>query len=249
MTTSATIPADVTAGNRAAGTIGLVCAIGVAVILGIHPFGTTELYDDGQRFLDHVSWFWITIHLVATPLLLGFAVVIWRWTTTLQNPVARLIGAWATLVAAAGMAIGTLHLIGTDTVTFFAFADTYEAAGGSEAAEIAADLLLRIHAATLVSWIVAFWFMVPLLLAAALYVEGDRPKWLTGATALSALCQVVSLVLFFQAGQHTTASENGLFRIGVTLLIAIIGIMAWELRRGAPLGSPAEAPTSAEAVT
>ncbi|MDH3298990.1 MAG: hypothetical protein OES24_00615 [Acidimicrobiia bacterium] len=97
------------------------------VILGIHPFGSTELYDDGAQYLEHVSAFWIVIHLAATPLLFGFPLVI---------------------------------------------------------------------------------------------------------------CQLASLILFFQAAQHTTASETGVFRVGVTLLIGLIGVMAWELRRGPPSANP-----------
>ena len=138
--------------DRAVGTIGLGCAVGVAVILGIHPFGTTELYDDGQKFLEHVSPFWITIHLLATPLLFGFALVLWRTARGMTNPMSTALAAWATLIATGGMAIGAIHLIGNDTTTFFAFSDTFEAGGGSEATLVAADLLLRIHAASLLTW-------------------------------------------------------------------------------------------------
>lgn len=222
------------AADRAVGTIGLVCAVGVAVILGVHPFGTTEVYDDGQQFLEHVGWFWIVLHFVATPLLIGFAPVIWRLASGLTAPAARMVGYFATMAAVGGMAIGALHLIGTDTITFFAFTDTFNAAGGgaNEAAALSADLLLRLHAATLATWIVAYWMMVPLLLALALYLEGDRPVWMTAAAAVSGVCQIVSIVLFLAAGQHTTVSENGFFRIGVTILVVLIGLVSWNMRQG-----------------
>lgn len=225
--------------DAAVGNIGLVCAVGVAVILGIHPFGSTELYDDGAQYLEHVSAFWIVIHLAATPLLFGFPLVIWRWGSGLADATGRALGLLATIVAIAGVAVGALHLVATDTVTFFAFTDTFEAAGGSEAVTVGADVLLRIHAATLVAWILSFWFLVPAVIAGALAADGARPAWMTGIAAISALCQLASLILFFQAAQHTTASETGVFRIGVTLLIGLIGVMAWELRRGAAIGQPA----------
>lgn len=230
-------PASIESGaasDRAVGTIGLACAVGVAVILGIHPFGSTDLYDDGTQFLEHVGWFWIAIHFVATPLLFGFAPVLWRLATGLTVPAARMVGYWAAMTAVGGMAVGALHLIGTDTVTFFAFTDTFNAAGGAanEAAALSADLLLRLHAATLVTWIVAFWFMVPLLLAVALYLEGNRPVWMTAAAGFSALCQVVSVVLFLAAGQHTAVSETGFFRVGVTVLVILVGLISWNMRQG-----------------
>ncbi len=233
--------------DRATGTVGLACAIGVAVILGIHPFGSTELYDDGQKFLEHVSPFWIVIHLVATPLLFGFALVLWRTARGMNNPMAATLATWASMIAVGGMAIGAIHLIANDTTTFFAFSDTFEAGAGSEATLVAADLLLRIHAASLVTWMVSFWFMVPAVLAAALWIERDRPMWLAAITGISALCQVIAIIMFFSAGQHTTASETGVFRVGVTLLIAVIAILAWELRRGAPVGQPAAATSEAAA--
>lgn len=234
MSSIVTSSTDVTEGDRAVGTIGLVSAVGVAVILGVHPFGTTDMYDDGQQFLEHVGWFWIAIHFLAAPLLFGFAPVVWRLAAGLTVPAARMVGYWAAMTAVGGMAVGALHLVGTDTVTFFAFTDTFNAAGGgaNEAAALSADLLLRLHAATLVTWIVAFWFMVPLLIALALYLEGDRPVWMTAAAGFSALCQVVAVALFLAAGQHTTASETGFFRIGVTVLVVLIGLVSWNMRRG-----------------
>ena len=38
-----------------AGTVGLVAAVMVAVILGVHPPGSTELYSDGRDFVEHVG--------------------------------------------------------------------------------------------------------------------------------------------------------------------------------------------------
>jgi hypothetical protein len=33
------------------GTFGVVIAVSVAVILGVHPWGSTDLYDDGAEFV------------------------------------------------------------------------------------------------------------------------------------------------------------------------------------------------------
>lgn len=225
--------------SRVTGTVGLACVVGVVVILGVHPFGSTELYDDGGRFLDHVSGFWIVIHLVATLLLFSFPLVLDRWAAGLRTPVGRMLGGWSSTVATLGMAVGAIHLVATDTVSFFAFRDTFEAGDGSESAAISADLLLRLHASTLTAWIMAFWFAVPALVGAALVVERRGPAWWRALAPLAAACQVVALVWFFAERQWTTGSETGAFRLGVTLLLLVVGILAWELRRGAPVGSAA----------
>ena len=51
------------------------------------------------------------------------------------------------MMSVAGVGVGAIHLAGTDTMTFWAFRDTYDAAEGSEAAAIGVDVLLRLHAA------------------------------------------------------------------------------------------------------
>lgn len=224
--------------SRLTGTVGLVCVLGVAAILGVHPLGTTDLYDDGGRFVDHVGGFWIAIHLVGVLLLFAVPLVIDRWAGGLRTTSARILGTWATTVAMIGMAVGALHLVATDTVVFFAFADTFEAAAGSESAEISADLLLRLHAATLSAWIVSFWLAVPALIAAALTAERRGPAWWRALPVVAVACQVVALAWFFAEGQWTTGSETGAFRLGVTLVLVIVGVLAWELRRGAPVGEP-----------
>ena len=43
--------------QRVIGTLGVVVAVAIAVILGVHPWGSTDLYDDGTRFVDHVGAF------------------------------------------------------------------------------------------------------------------------------------------------------------------------------------------------
>lgn len=228
--------------TRATGTVGLLGVIGVVVILGIHPFGTTDLYDDGGEFLDHVSGFWIVIHLVAAILLFTFPLVLGRWAKGLRTPTARVLGEWSATVATLGMAVGAIHLVATDTVTFFAFADTFEAANGSESAVTSADVLLRLHAATLTAWIVSFWLTVPALVGAAMLIERRGPAWWRALAPIAAACQIVALVWFFAEAQWTTGSETGAFRLGVTLLLIVVGVIAWELRRGALVGEPAPGP-------
>ena len=222
--------------DRAVGTIGLTGAGLVAVILGVHPFGTTELYDDGAAFLDHVGPFWVAIHLAAAVSVLSFVPAIRHSVETFHPGYPRALGRFAAAVATLGTDIGVLHLVGFDTITFVAFEDTFTAANGSDASLIAADLLLRIHAASLMSWMLAFWLPVSALLGAALLVEGSRPFWMRLLGPAAAIMQLAAAVLFVSEGQHTTVGETVLFRSGVTLLLALVALLSWELRRGAPIG-------------
>ena len=131
------------------------------MILGIHPPGDTALYDDPIEFVDHhVGAYWISLHLAAAVLLLGIPTAVGAWGTTLNSPGARVFGRIAGTVSVIGVAIGVLHIVGTDAVTFEFFADTLES--GAPAAETVADGLLRLHAATLTAFIVSRFLGVPL---------------------------------------------------------------------------------------
>ena len=104
--------------RRVAGTVGIGVAVGLAVILGIHPPGDTALYDDPIEFVDHVGTYWISLHLVAALLFLGVPTVVGAWGGTLESPVARIFGRMAGTMSVIGVAIAALHLVGTDAITF-----------------------------------------------------------------------------------------------------------------------------------
>ena len=225
--------------TRFIGQIGLVGVIGLALILLIHPFGNTDLYDDGFEFLDHVNWFWMVIHVGGAVLFLSWPPVIEAWSRGLEEPRAQVVGRWAHMTSIAGVGVGTLHLVGFDTMTFWAFRDTYEAAGGSEPAAIGADLLLRLHAASLSSWVVVFFFAVPLLGGVATYLDGRFPSWVAGVGVVGGLLQVPALAITLSERQWTTVSEQFIFRTGVTLFAVWMLAIAWSLYREAPIGEPA----------
>lgn len=224
---------------RFVGQVGLVGVIGLAIVLLVHPFGTTDLYDDGFEFLDHVNWFWMAIHITGAALFLSWPVVIDAWSRRLTDVRSRVIGRWAHTASIAGVGVGTIHLVGTDTMTFWAFRDTYEAAGGSEAATIGADVLLRLHAATLSSWVLVFFLAVPLLGGIATLLEGKQPSWVGYLGVVGGLLQVPALAITLAERQWTTVSEQIIFRTGVTLFILWMVVVAWSLRRGAPVGAAA----------
>lgn len=223
--------------ERLVGRIGVVAVIGIALVLGIHPFGTTALYADGFEFLDHVNWYWMTLHVVGAILFLGWPPVISSWADGLNNASSRMVGHWAHMISISGVAVGTLHLIGTDTMTFWAFRDTYEEAGGSEAADISADVLLRLHAATLSSWVVVFFLAVPILGGVATLLDDRYPKWVGALGVIGGGLQVPALLVTIGERQWTTLSEQFLFRTGVTLFIGWMLAISWSLVRGAPVGS------------
>jgi hypothetical protein len=217
---------------KLAGTIGLVATIALIVILVVHPLGTTELYDDGGRFLEHVNGFWIALHVLAVVAFLAYPVVIDTWSSHLATSQARLIGKWASLVATLGMAVGAVHLIGTDTMTFVFFEDTFNAGANSEAVVTSADLLLRLHGATLFTWVLVFWFAVPALMAYAIRLDGQLPQWFAVLAGVSAVLQLAALAVTTSEGQWTTLSEMGLFRVGATLLILFFLLQALAVRSG-----------------
>lgn len=221
------------------GQIGMVGVVGLALVLIIHPFGRTELYDDGFEFLDHVNWFWMLIHVIGALLFLSWPPVLDAWARGLEDARARVVGRWAHMVSIAGVGVGTLHLVGFDTMTFWAFRDTYDAAGGSEAGDIGADLLLRIHAASLSSWVLVFFLAVPLLGGVAMLLEGRYPTWVGVVGVVGGALQVPALAITLSERQWSTLSEQFIFRTGVTLFIVWMVAIAWSLRRGAPVGTPA----------
>ena len=85
--------------QQVTGTLGVVVTVAVAVILGVHPFGSTGLYDDGPRFVEHVGALWVVIHfagamlLVAVPIAAAVASVCdhdWSWRFWLPATIAAM---------------------------------------------------------------------------------------------------------------------------------------------------------------
>jgi hypothetical protein len=212
------------------GTFGVVIAVSVAVILGVHPWGSTDLYDDGAEFVDHVGPFWVVIHFVGAVLFLGMPTVIGAWADTLRTPAGQVFGKVATSISVGAVALGVLHLVGTDTTSFLTYEDTL--ASGQQGAVVGADVLLRIHAATLMAFVIAMFVAVPIAVALANGLDRDRGWrfWLPVAiVGLSVAAVSVTLV----EGQWTTLSEMGLFRPAVTLFLTWFGLVAYGLRRRA----------------
>jgi hypothetical protein len=216
--------------QRLVGTLGVVIAVSVAVILGAHPFGDTELYDDGSKFVDHVGWFWVVIHVVGAVLFLGIPTVMSTWADTLQAPVAQVFGRMAASISTGAVALAVLHFVGTDTTSFITFKDTV--ASGQEGAASGADVLVGIHAATLMALVITLFVAMPLAAALATAFDGDRGWrfWLPMAIAgLSVAAASVTL----RERQWTTLSEMGLLRPAITLFVIWLGLIGYRLRRQA----------------
>ena len=240
MATNPETDAEVDASRRStdhvAGTLGIVIAVLLAAILGIHPPGNTRLYDDGVAFVEHIGPFWIVIHLLGSLVLVGVPAVVWAWGETLHTPAGRVYGRLAGQASIVGVAIGVLHVAGTDTMAFLAYADTLRAAGDEGAADIGADVLLRMHAATLVAWVVGFFVAVPLALALASGFEGMR-GWRFWIPVADAALAASAIVVTLFAGQWTTLSEMFLLRPAITLFVVWLGLTGIVMRRSATTGA------------
>lgn len=224
---------------RSAGNLGLWIIVALTTVLLIHPFGTTELYADGHQFLDHVDALWVTIHFVAAVLFLAMLLPIGTWARHLGNEKARSIGRWAVYVAITGTSVGLIHLTATDTTTFLAFADTFEAGEGSDLVNLGADLLLRLHAATFVAWVTSYFFALPLALGWAAMADGRFPAWYAWLAWIAAALAGISVVLTLGSGQLTTLSEMGIFRPSVTLYLVWLAVTTWWMRKGVLLNDEA----------
>jgi hypothetical protein len=224
------------------GTLGVAVTAAVAVILGVHPFGSTGLYDDGPRFVEHVGALWVVIHFAGAVLLLAIPVVVASWAETLGAAASQVFGRLTVTVSVVAVALAVLHLVGTDTMTFLAYENTL--ASGVDGAAIGADVLLRVHAATLMAWVMSMFVAVPI--AAAVATAGDHDWswrfWLPVAIATVSLASVSVTLL---EGQWTTLSEMGLLRPAITLFLVWVGLTAYRLRRPATL---AASPTAADRV-
>lgn len=213
---------------RIAGTLGLVTFGGLAVVLGVHPPGDSSLYDDGVAFVEHVSAYWMTIHVIGAALFLLVPHVLSTYGGRATTAWGRAFGRVLATVATFGTALAILHLVAIDTISFAFFADTL--ASGAEGAEVGADLLLRLHAASLTAWIVAFFLGVPAVAAAMSWADGDR-SWRLWLPAAAAALAISSLVVTIGARQYTTLSEMILFRAGATLLLVWMIVASWQMRR------------------
>ena len=219
-----------------AGNVGFWALVTLMIVLLVHPPGTTDLYDDGHQFLDHVDGLWIGIHFAAAVLFLVLLLPIGAWARNLSNRRARLLGRWAVHVSVAGTAVGLIHLTATDTTTFVAFAETFEAGEGSDVVALGADLLLRIHAATFVAWVTSYFFALPAVLAWAAWADGRYPVWHIWLSVVASILAGVSVVLTLIHGQLTTLSEMGIFRPSVSIFLIWLLVTTWWMRRGSVVG-------------
>ncbi|MDJ0961168.1 MAG: hypothetical protein QNJ88_10940 [Acidimicrobiia bacterium] len=221
------------------GRLGLWAVLILVVVLAIHPLGSTSLYDDPVQFLEHVTSYWVVIHMAAAIGLLAFPLIVDTWSKHLATPEARVLGRGATLIAVLGMGIGMIHLTGTDTMTFVAFRDTFEASGGSEAGLVGVDVLLRLHAATFTAWVSSFFLTLPLVLGFAVRADGRLPRWMAWIAWAAAALQIAALSITFAERQLTTLSEQILFRSGATLMLIWFLVTTMWMRRGSVTGATA----------
>jgi hypothetical protein len=210
------------------GTLGVAVTVAVAVILGAHPFGSTGLYDDGVRFVEHVGALWVVIHFAGAILLLAVPVVIAGWAETLGSAVSKVFGRLTVTVSIVAAGLAVLHLVGTDTMTFVAYEDTLTS--GVDGAAIGADVLLRVHAATLMAWVMSMFVAMPIAAAVATAGEQDW-SWRFWLPVVIAAVSLVALSVTLVERQWTTLSEMGLLRPAITLFLVWFGLIAYRLRR------------------
>jgi hypothetical protein len=222
--------------QRVTGTLGVVVTVAVAVILGVHPFGSTDLYDDGERFVAHVGALWVVIHVVGAVLFLAIPVVIGAWAQTLRAAASQVFGRLTVTVSVIAVALAVLHLVGTDTMTFLAYDDTL--ASGIEGAVAGADVLLRLHAATLMAWVLSLFVALPMAAAAATALDRDS-SWRFWLPTVVAVLGVASVSVTLAERQWTTLSEMGLLRPAITLFLVWFGLISYRLRRQAFLDAAA----------
>ncbi len=216
---------------RTVGTIGLIATVLSVVGNALHPFdGSTELYSDITLLAAKAGGsLWVIDHLVLAVLLLVVPWLLHTWARTLPDIGARTWGRLAVITATVGTAIGTVHLAGIDGAALGSYAEVL-ATSPSEAATAAGAVLLRVHLATFLSWVVSFWAVTQLLLAVVVH-KGDDRTWLAVLLAVGGLLAAASAVITASEGQLTTLSEPILFRPSTITFTVWLFVASFDLRR------------------
>lgn len=220
------------AGRRTVGTIGLVVTGILVVGNAIHPFdGSTELYGDITAFAEKATGgVWVIDHLVLAVVLLAIPWVASVWRDSLQDARARLWGGFAVIAVLVGTVIGTVHLGGVDGAAMGSYGELLRDPASGEMAVAAGEVLLRVHMATFMSWVLSFYAVAQLLLARATWLEG-RHRWLGALLALGGLLAAASVVVTAVEGQLTTLSEPLLFRPSTVTITVWLVVASLDLRR------------------
>lgn len=212
--------------------IGIVALVGSAwLVIGnlTHPVGSTEMYTDGTRFVEHAdTTYWVVNHLLLAIAILVVPWVAWAWWKRLSGGTAQAFGAWATMLVTIGSLLGALHLGGIDGVAIPAYSDVLAAGGAG--AEVGADVLLKVHLASITAWSIVLWGGAQAALGVAELLDGRRR--ILGILLL--VCAALGFVFAFAIaleGHLTSVTEGVLFRASTVGLTIWLLWTAWELFR------------------
>lgn len=213
---------------RTVGTIGLVGGALLVLANLLHPFGSTELYSSGEAFVEHTSTFWIWLHFAIAGSLLVAPLVAHAWYRSLEGATARVWGRLGLFTITLGTAIGVLHLAGIDGA---ALASWREVLGsGSEDAAFGADVLMRVHLTTFVSWTFLMFGFGQLFLGVTELARPSGSRLLGALVVVGGLLGLGSSLLSGAGGQLTTLTDAGLLRPSAGLLTVWLFWESWVLR-------------------
>lgn len=220
-----------TATTRTVGTVGLWAA--VLLVLGnlLHPFdGSTALYADITAFASKAEGvLWVGVHLGVAVLLLVVPWLVQAWASSSDVPRTRLVGRLAFATSLVGTAIGTVHLAGVDGAALGSYATVLDPA--DPVTITAGAVLLRVHLATFLSWVLTFWMATQALLGVAAILDGRR-RWLGCLLLVGAALAAGSTIVTAVEGQLTTLSEPLLFRTSTLPLTVWLFAASMDLRTG-----------------
>lgn len=224
---------------RTVGTIGLVGGALLVVANLVHPFGNTGLYSSGVEFVEHTGTFWIWLHFaIAATLLIG-PLLAHAWYRSLTDSTAIVWGRLAFLTVLLGTTVGVVHLAGIDGSALPAWQEVLDS--GAEGAELGADLLMRVHLTTFVSWTFLFFGFAQLFLAVTEFVRPEGNRLLGVLVALGGVLGLASAVVSGVGGQLTTATDTFMLRPSAALLTVWIFWEAWTMRSKAAIVSSGSA--------
>lgn len=222
---------------RTVGTVGLWTT--TLLVLGnlLHPFdGSTALYADITAFAGKAEGaLWIGVHLGVAVLMLVVPWLVQAWASASDVTRTRLVGRLAFATSLVGTAIGTIHLAGVDGAALGSFADLLDPADPVTAT--AGAVLLRLHLATFLSWVLAFWMATQALLGVAVILDGRR-RWLGGLLLIGSALAAGSVIVTAVEGQLTTLSEPLLFRTSTLPFTVWLFAASMDLRDHGRTGRP-----------